>query len=165
MELLKLLSANEVIAQTIAFLLLLVIMRAVFWKKFLKLLDDRKERISSEFRMIEASRRETEKMKQDYEKKLDTIAETARDKMQEAINEGRRIGDEIRDNASKDGEKIVENARAVIKSDIAKAKEEMKNEMVGLVIDVAGKVVQEKLSVEEDRKLVEYFIKEAEEKA
>jgi len=164
MELLKLLSANEIVAQTVAFLLLLGILRAVFWKRFLKLLDDRKERLASEFKMIESARRETEGIRQDYEKKLDAIAEAARIKMQEAINEGRRIAEEIRENASRDGDKLVENARVTIKADIAKAKEELKNEMVGLVIDTAGKVIQEKLSEEEDKKLVEYFLKEAESK-
>ena len=164
MELLKLLSANEIVAQALAFLLLLGILRAVFWKRFLKVLDDRRERIASEFKMIESARQETERIRQDYEKKLGDIDETARNRMQEAINEGRRIADEIRDNASKEGDKLVENARITIKADLAKAKEEIKNEMVDLVIDVAGKVVQEKLSEEEDKKLVEYFIKESETK-
>jgi len=163
-ELLKLLSANEIVAQALAFLLLLGILRAVFWKRFLKVLDERKERIASEFKTIENARRETERLRQDYEKKLGDIDETARNRMQEAINEGRRIADEIRDNASKEGDKLVENARITIKADLAKAKEEIKNEMVDLVIDVAGKVVQEKLSEEEDKKLVEYFIKESETK-
>jgi len=163
-ELLKLLSANEIVAQALAFLLLLGILRAVFWKRFLKVLDDRRERIASEFKMIESARQETERIRQDYEKKLGDIDETARNRMQEAINEGRRIADEIRDNASKEGDKLVENARITIKADLAKAKEEIKNEMVDLVIDVAGKVVQEKLSEEEDKKLVEYFIKESETK-
>jgi F-type H+-transporting ATPase subunit b len=164
MELLKLLSTNEIIAQTIAFLILLAIMRTVFWNKFLKLLDDRKERIASEFKLIEDARTETERIRLDYEKKLAAIEEAARDKMQEAINAGRRIAEEIRENASKDGDKLVENARATIKNDLAKAREELKNDMVGLVIDTAGKVIQEKLSEEEDKKLVEYFLRETEAK-
>jgi F-type H+-transporting ATPase subunit b len=163
-DLLKLLSANEIVAQTIAFLLLLAIMRSVFWKKVLKLLDDRKAKIASEFKVLEDARTETERIRLDYEKRLATIDEAARDKIQKAINEGRRIAEEIRENASKDGDKLVENARATIKSDLAKAKEELKNEMVGLVIDTAGKVIQEKLSEEEDKKLVEYFLKETEAK-
>ena len=164
MELLKLLSANEIVAQVIAFLLLLWILRTTFWGKVLGMLDGRKERIASEFKMIEDARAETERIRRDYEKRLGDIEEAARDKMQEAINEGRRIADEIRENASKDGDKLVENARATIKSDIAKAREELKDDMVGLVIETAGKVIQEKLSVEEDKKLVEYFLKETEAK-
>ena len=158
------LSTNEIVAQAIAFLLLLAIMRSVFWKKVLKSLDGRKARIASEFKIIEDARAETERIRRDYEKRLATIDDAARDKMQEAINEGRRIAEEIRENAAKDGDKLVENARATIKSDLAKAKEELKNEMVGLVIDTAGKVIQEKLSEEEDKKLVEYFLKETEAK-
>lgn len=164
MELLKLLSTNEIVAQVIAFLLLLWILRAAFWGKVLGMIDARKERIASEFKLIEDARADVERTRQDYEKRLAGIDDTARDRMQEAIAEGRRIADEIRDNASKDGDRLVENARATIAQDVARAREELKNTMAELVIDVAGKVIQEKLSEEQDKKLVEYFLKETEAK-
>lgn len=162
MELLKMLSANEVIVQAIAFLLLLGMLRALFWKRVLKSLDGRREAIASEFKLIADARAEIEKTRQDYERRLGAIDETARDRMQKAIAEGRRIADEIRDGAAKDGEKMVENARAAIAADLAKAKEDLKDTMADLVIDVAGKVIQEKLSEAEDKKLVDYFLKEVE---
>lgn len=162
MELLKLLSANEIVAQALAFLILLWIMRAIFWKKFLKLLDDRKDKIASEFKLIADARTDIEKTRQDYQQRLADIDDTARVRMQEAIAEGRRIAEEIRDNASKDADKLVENARATIASDVVKAKEELKNTMVDLVIDTAGKVIQEKLSEAQDKKLVSHFLDEIE---
>lgn len=164
MELLKLLSANELVAQTIAFLLLLAVMRAVFWKRILALLDERKARIASELKRLEDERLRLDAVRGDYEERLAGIDAASRSKIQEAIAEGRRIAGEIRDSASKDGEKMIENARAAIKEDIAKAKQELKNETVELVIETAGKVVQEKLSVEEDNKLVEFFLRETEKK-
>jgi F-type H+-transporting ATPase subunit b len=162
MELLKLLSANEIVAQTVAFLVLLWILRKVFWNKFLKLIDDRRQRIASELKLVEDARSETERTRRSYEEKLGNIEETSRARMQEIIAEGRRIADEIRENASRDGEKIVENARTALKADIIKAKEELKDEMVDLVIDTAGKIIGEKLSEGEDKKLVEFFLREAE---
>ena len=53
MEILKLLSANEIVAQILSFLLLLAILRIFAWKRLLKLLDDRRESIALEFRKIE----------------------------------------------------------------------------------------------------------------
>src|SRR3989344_3639916 len=146
MELLKLLSANEIVAQVFCFLLLLFILRAVLWKRFLKVLDDRKEKIVSEFRSIEAAKLAVEEMKSSYEIKVNEIEEEARAKIQEAVNNGKRIGEEIRQKAEKYGEKILENAKDNIRTELAKAKEELKYKIVDLTISVAEKVIQERLS-------------------
>ena len=47
MELLKLLSTSEIVAQILGFLLLFFLLRAFAWKRLLALLDERKARISS----------------------------------------------------------------------------------------------------------------------
>ena len=60
MELLKLLSTSEIIAQVVNFLLLLILMRVFFWKKVLKLLDERRDRISSQLEHIENTKKEIE---------------------------------------------------------------------------------------------------------
>lgn len=159
MELLKLLSANEIVAQVICFLLLLFILRVVLWKRFLKVLDDRKERIVSEFRSIEAAKLAVEEMKSSYETKVNEIEEEARAKIQEAVNNGKRIAEEIKQRAEKYGEKILENAKDNIRTELAKAKEELKYKIVDLTISVAEKVIQERLSGEEEKKLVEDFLK------
>lgn len=160
MELLKLLSANEIVAQTAAFLILLWILRRVFWNKLLKALDDRRDRISSEYRKADDVKAEAERIRSDYASQLAAIEETGRAKIQEAIHEGRRVADEMRENASKESEKIVENAKITIKAELSKAKEELKDRMADLVIETAEKVMQEKLTEDEDRKMVEFFLKE-----
>jgi len=159
MELLKLLSANEIVAQVLCFLLLLFILRVVLWKRFLKVLDDRKERIASEFRSIEAAKLAVEEIKASYETKVSEIEEEARAKIQEAIQDGKRIAEEIKEKAEKYGEKLLENAKDNIRTELAKAKDELKDKIVDLTISVAEKVIQERLSGEEEKKLVEDFLK------
>ena len=164
MELLKSLSASEIVAQLVCFLLALVILRVFLWKKFLKILDDRKEHIASELRMADKARSEMDTLKADYDARLAAIDETGRARIQDAIREGRRIADEIRKDAQIDAEKMVDNAKGSIKMELARAKEELKDTMVDLTVRVAEHVVQEKLSDVEDRKIVERFLKEMEKK-
>jgi len=164
MELLKLLSASEIVAQLACFLLALAIFRVFLWRKFLKILDDRKGRIAAELKEIEAARSDVEVMRMGYQSRLAAIDETGRARIQEAIKEGRRIADEIRKNAQADAEKMVENARGSIGMDLAKAKDELKDTMIDLTVRVAEHVVQEKLSDTEDRKIVERFLKEMDKK-
>ena len=159
MDLLKLLSANEIVAQVVCFLILLAVLRATFWKKILASLDARKERIASEFKHIEDAKRQTETLRSDYESRLAHIADEAREKINEALAEGRRLGDEIRDRAEKDAARVLENSKQSIKAEMAQAKEELKNEIVDLTIAVTEKIIQEKYTEADDKRLIEDFLK------
>lgn len=158
MELLKMLSANELFAQIINFLILLFLLRIFFWKRILKLLDSRRERISSEFRKIEDTKKEVEGLKSSYQAELANIGETTRQKIGEAVEEGKKIADGIRKDAEGQAQKIMETARQDIKHEMAKAKEEIKGQIVDLTIKATENLISEKLNAAGDKKLVEDFI-------
>jgi len=119
MELLKLLSANEIVAQTICFLVLLLILRKFLWGKFLKVLDDRRDRIASELKAIDDARADVERARIEYETKLSQIEKAAKAKTEEAIAEGRRVAEELRQGAEANAEKLIDNANAAIQDELA----------------------------------------------
>ena len=164
MELLKLLSANELVAQIICFLVFLAILRTFLWKRFLDILDKRRETVSAEFKRIEDAKESVARIKEEYEKRLSGIDDEARAKIRKAMDEGRKLAEELRAEAELDSEKIIERAKANTKDEIAKAREELKDEIVDLTIQAVEKVIQEKLSEESDKRLVEDFIKGIEKK-
>ena len=163
MELLKLLSTNEIVAQVISFLLLLFLLRIFAWKKLLKLLDDRKNRIASEFKNIDDTKQEIAQLKADYEAKLFTIEEIARVKIEEAVASGRTITDEVRKKAHEEAQEIINNAKRDIKYELAKAKEELKDKIIDLTINATEMVIQEKLTGEDDKRLVKDFLDKVDE--
>ena len=164
MELLKLLSASELVAQIITFLLLLGILRVFFWKRILKILDERKERIVREFKNIEEAKKEIAGLKSDYEAKLSSIEEITKAKIQEAQGLGLEAAEKIKKEANLSAQKIIDSAKADIKYEVAKAKVSLKEEIINLTISAAENLVSEKLTAENDRKLVEEFIKEIDKK-
>ena len=164
MELLKLLSTSEIFAQILSFLLLLALLRIFAWKRILKLLDDRKDRIASEFRKIDQARQAAEGMKSSYEEKLAGIENEAKARIREAMDESRRLADEIKAKAQKDGEEIFKEARDNIKVEIVKAREELKDQIAELSVSIAGKVIQEKLSEEDEKRLALDFLSQLESK-
>lgn len=163
MDLLKQLSTNEIVAQIISFLLLLFILRIFVWKKFLKLLDDRKEKIASEFKKIEEIQAGLAKTKAEYEKHLLSIEDLKRVKIQEGVREAGKLAEEIRKKAHEDSQRIIENARESVRFEVAKAKEEIREKIVELAIKAAEDVIEEKLTEEKDEKLVREFIKRIDE--
>lgn len=163
MELLKLLSTSEIVAQIISFLILFFLLRVFAWKKLLIMLDARREKIAAEFKKIEDTQQELKKTEADYEAKLNAIEDTARSKIQEAINEGRAIAQEIRKKAQSDALVTLSKAKENIDLELSKAKEELKEEVVNLTLSATEHMLKEKITPEKDARLVTDFLKELEE--
>jgi F-type H+-transporting ATPase subunit b len=158
MELLKLLNANEIAAQIVSFLLLLLLLRIFVWSRILKLLDERKERIAGQFRELAESRAEAAKLSSEYDKKLKDIDSVAQARINEAMVEARQLAEDIKKEARDEGHKIIESARENIKHELQKAKEELKGQIIDLTISATENIIEEKLTETKDRKLVEDFL-------
>lgn len=158
MELLRQISASEIIAQIISFLLLVFILRIFVWKRLLNFLDERRQKISDEFKRIENTKLQIEELKSDYQKKLDLIADESRQKIKEAIAQGNILAEQIKKSAHVESQKIIERAKEDIKFELSKAKEELKEKIVNLTMLAVETVIQDKLTEAEDRRVVENFI-------
>jgi F-type H+-transporting ATPase subunit b len=160
MELLKLLSTHEIVAQLVNFFLLFILLRVFLWKKMFAVLEARRERVSGEFTKIEDAKKEIEKIKADYSAKVGEIDRLAREKLQEAVENGGRLAGEIRTKAQEEARKTFESAKADIQAELARVKEGMRAEIVNLTIAATKNIIQEKLSEEDDKRLVEEFLKQ-----
>ncbi len=158
MELLKLLSTNEIVAQLISFLVLLFLLRKFAWKKILGMLDQRRDKIVSEFKRIEDARFEVTKLRGDYEAKIESIEKLAREKIQEAIDEGKKITEQSRKQAHEEAQDIIENTRASVRYELNKAKEELKDKIIELTMKATENVITEKFTEDNDKELVKDFL-------
>jgi len=158
MELLKLLNLNEIIVQIISFLILLFILRIFAWKPILNILERRRERIAKEFSVIEEAKAQAASLKREYEAHLERIGQESRECINRAVEDGRKITDEMRKLAYAQSQDIISDARKNIAYELKKAQEEVKDKIVDLAIGAAEAVIREKLNGEDDRKIVEEFI-------
>ncbi|MFA6349416.1 MAG: F0F1 ATP synthase subunit B [Candidatus Omnitrophota bacterium] len=158
MELLKLLSSNEIVAQAISFLILLLLMRIFVWKKLLAILDKRKETIASEFKKIEDAKLSASKLQEELENRLKSIDELSKSRINEAVREGEKLSIEIKKQAHHEAQKIVEDARSYTKYELSKVKEGLKDEIIDLVMKATEDIIEEKITDEGDKKIVESFI-------
>lgn len=159
MELLKLLSASEIAAQIISFLVLLFFLRTFLWKRILSLLDQRSEKISAELKSTEEAKLEIEKLKIDYESRLNSIDLVVNERIKESVSEGRKIAEEIKKKAQDQAKEILEDANEDIKQEFLKAKEELKSYIADLAITAAENIIERKLTDKDEKKLVEDFLK------
>ncbi len=158
MELLKLLSTNEIIAQIASFLLLFIILKAFAWKRVLRILDQRRERISAEFKNIEDSKAGVAALKSEYEKSISSIEEIAKEKIGQALASAQAQASEIKGQARADAQSIIDDAKKNIRYELNKAREELKEKIIDISLRAAEEVIEQKLTEEKDREIVEEFL-------
>ncbi len=158
------LNISQLIAQIVNFLILVFLLQKFLWKRFVAILEERRAKISTEFASIEAAKKEVADLKVQYETSLAKIEETSRQKIQDAIQSGQKMAEEIRQKARAESEKIISDAKQDIQQEVIKVKEELKRSVIDLTLQATERMIQEKLNPQSDKNLVENFLRELETK-
>jgi len=158
MELLKLLDIKDIAAQIVCFFLVFFLLRKFAWKQILGILDQRKERIASEFTKIEELKKQAQEAKAEYAAKIEQIEQAARQKINEAVAEAERVAEQIKISARQDSQKMVDKAKDEISREMIKAREELKAGVVNLALSAAQKIVSERLNSQDEEKIVADFL-------
>ncbi len=113
---------GEVFVQLIAFIIVFLTLKGMAWKPILRGMELRRARIQQEFESIESAKKGLESMKAEYTALLQKIEDEARAKIQEAVNDGRRISKELQDKARAESQVVFEKAKENLELEIAKAR-------------------------------------------
>ena len=149
-----------IVTQIIGFLLALWILKAFAWKPLLKMLDDRRKKISGDIDAAEKIKADAAKLLDDYKTKLREIDNEARARIQEAVAEAGRISSEIKDQAREESRQILSRSREELARDIAQAKISLRDDVVSMSIRAAEKIISTKLNEAEQKRLLDDFLKE-----
>jgi F-type H+-transporting ATPase subunit b len=153
---------GQIVAQIIGFLVVLWIMKRFAWKPFLKILDDRKNRIQSELAEAENERLGAEKLGQQYQEKLRQIDVEARAHIQAAVKNAEKIAAEIKEEARRDVKDLLGRARDEIERDKAEALVALRNDVVNMALKASEKMLRENLDETRHRKAIADFVKDME---
>lgn len=155
------LELSIIISQIIAFLVMLWILKKFAWKPFLKVLADRKAKIQDEFASLEAQKKNLQNLSEAYEQKLSLIHEEGKKIIQEAIDKGQLVAEQISKAASDQAKATLEKVKSAIDQEIADAHKKIKNNLVDIVIDSTEKLLREKVDSDQDRRKIAEFIEKA----
>ena len=156
------LSLQEILTQAFGFLLLVWVLKRIFWKPLLEMLEVRKRRIEDAFREIESQKQEMARLRSDYESRVEKIEEEARTKLQAAIEEGRKAGREIQEKAREEAKRILARSQEDLTQEIGKARVELRREIVDLTLLASEKLLREKMTDEKQREKIMEMIEELE---
>ena len=157
------LAIEQVLTQIVAFLILYWVLKRFAWKPLLKLMDERKELIASDFESIKNGKKEIQAIKDNYKGKLKDLEEEGKAKIREAAKEGHRLAEEIAAQARLDAQEILNKAKFEMEKEIRDAKNHLKDQMVGISMSLAKKVIQEELDLNKHKELIKEALQQVDE--
>ena len=97
-------------------------------------------------------------IRDEYQQKLSAAQQTSDRLVKEAVTRGQNREEEIIRKANEEAAAIMEKASADIAQEKKKAINDAKNEISGLAMAIAGKVVERELNEADQAKLIDSFI-------
>jgi F-type H+-transporting ATPase subunit b len=153
---------QQILTHAVGFLITLWILKKFAWGPLLSLMEERRNRIIDEFQRIEDEKKKVAEQQALYESKLKDIENERRAKIVEAVDEGKKVAAEIKTHAQVEVKELHDKAKADLEREVAKARVELRDQMVSITISAAEKLVHEKLDDAKQRDLIDRYIQSLE---
>ena len=147
------------LAQICNLMIQLVIFKKFLLKPIKQVIADRKAKADSEIADAQKLRTEAEAMKAEYEQNLQNARTEANEIVANAQKTATARGEEIVGEARAQAAALKQKAEADIAQERKKAVNEVKDEIGGIAMEIASKVVEREIREEDHRDLIDEFIK------
>ena len=148
------------VAAILNLFLQLFIFKKFFYSKIMLILDQRREAADQQITDAQNAKAEAMAIKETYEKNMLEAKNQASTILERAQKTAALRGEEIIRQANEDAVAIREKASADIAQEKKKAINDAKDEISGLAMAIAGKVVGRELTAGDQSKLIDSFIDE-----
>ena len=148
------------IAQICNLFIQLLVVKIFFLDKIKAILDQRREAADKQITDAEAAKAEAMAIKETYEKNMAQSKAKADDLLLSAQRTANARSEEIIGQAQAAAAQIKSKASADIEMEKKKAINDAKNEISGLAMAIAGKVVERELNTADQADLIDRFINE-----
>ena len=143
----------------LTFLILFFMLSKFAWKPLLTLLESRENTIKSSLEDAEKAKQELERLNTESEAIISEARSEAQSIRVEAKSAAEKIKADIMAQAGEDAKKLRDETEKQIQVEKDKAIGEIRQEVVGLTITVAEKVIRKNLSKEDNQDLIEDSLK------
>ena len=147
------------LAQICNLMIQLVIFKKFLLKPIKQVIADRKAKADSEIADAQKLRTEAEAMKAEYEQNLQNARTEANQIMAAAQKTATARSEEIVGEARAQAAALKQKAEADIAQERKKAVNEVKDEIGGIAMEIASKVVEREISEKDHKDLIDEFIK------
>ncbi len=140
------LDPNVVIAQSIAFVVLLVLLWRFLYRPFEAILQQRQQQIASGLSSADTERMRAEALRQEYEAHLANIAEEARQRLEQAVQDAEAARQRMLETAQGEIRDLHRRAEAQLALDRERLRRELRTEVSEIAVMAAAKALRGQLT-------------------
>ncbi len=148
----------EIITQIINLLLMCLLLSKFLLKPVTKMLEARQNDVDANYADSEAAKAEAETLRDDYAKRIAEAKNEAAQITKAAADKANAQGAQIIAEAQQQAAHLKQKAEQQIEMERKKAVNELKNEISGIAIDIAEKVVEREINAKDHEALIQQFI-------
>ena len=134
--------------------------RKFLFNPVMKIITERQQEIDDLYAGANSAKTEAEALRSEYQAQLSDARSTSERIVKEAVARGHAREEDIIRKANADAAAILDKASADIAQEKKKAINDAKNEISGLAMAIAGKVVERELNTADQTDLINRFIEE-----
>lgn len=142
----------------VVFLLLLAILWKFAWGPLMQALERREKAIAEQIAQAEQANAQAKQLLAQYQEKLQQSQEEARQIIQQARRDAEELTRDLLQKAKAEAEAEHQRALRQIDAAAAAAIKELADHATALAVELAGKIVQEKLSAEKHAALIQQTV-------
>jgi F-type H+-transporting ATPase subunit b len=149
------------LSQLIGFAILLVLLRFVAFKPFMRMMDERSRRVREGLEAAEKMKEQAAQSDVAVQKRLDEARQEGQTLIGQAQQIASRLQDEARQQARTEGEALLARARNEIQLERDEAIAHIRREFADLTITAAEKVINQSLDKKAHERLIEEVLAES----
>ena len=146
------------IAQLCNLFIQMLLIKKFLFKPVNEMLEKRRAKADAEIRDAEAAKAEAQAIKTEYEQNMLEAHAQANELLDSARKTAAAQSEEMLKKAEAEASDIRAKAERDIELEKKKAVSEIKDEIGGLAVDIAGKVIEREISEKDHEKLIDDFI-------
>jgi len=147
--------------QAISFLILLFLLKKLVYRSVLDTLDNRKKTIADNLKAAESMKKEAQKIKAEYEALMEKARARGEEERREIVAAAQREKETIIEAARKEGERLRAKAEKELSLEIKKVRGELRREVAGLSVILAGKILEEEIDANKHERMIQRFLEKA----
>ena len=139
-------------------LILYLFLKKILFKPMKDMIDSRQKEVDDMYKNAHEAEDEAQNMKASYKEKLTRAQEESEEILKTAVRRAQLKEEEIIKDAQEEAARIFERAEEQIELEKKRALSEVKDEVSGMAIEIAGAVIGREVSEKEHSEFIDSFI-------
>ncbi|MET3684258.1 F-type H+-transporting ATPase subunit b [Alkalibacillus flavidus] len=153
-------NAGSMIIQLIMFIILLALITKFAWRPLMNVMQEREEHVANEIDTAEKNRQEAERLMQEAQDELQGTRQNAQKIIEDAKETAKSEQNTMIAEAKEEAQRIKDNARQEIEQEKERAVQALQEQVGTLSVQIASKVIEKELTVDEQEKLINEYLEE-----